>query len=153
MSMGTPVSAREKNPRAAFQSKGSGGFLIFVGPGVQLTSECKESCSCQEILEFWRWCWHVAGRDFVSSDSGERDAMPLGPHVRRILLEMFGEFVYWEDGITAKRSLSNSGRKRFVVSWHLSSNERRSMWQPVRPRFSSTLVKKRRSFVSGSRWS
>ena len=52
-------------------------FSHLRGPGVELASERKESCSCQEILEFRRWRWHAAACDLVSPDSGESNAMSL----------------------------------------------------------------------------
>ena len=76
-SLGTVHGEREEESSNGFPEQREPRFSHLRGPGVQLTSKRNELSSCQEVLEFWRWCWHAAARGLVSSDSGERDSISL----------------------------------------------------------------------------
>src|SRR6266446_4936095 len=85
---------RQKFP-GGFPEQREPRFVHLRGPGIQLTGECKESCSCEEILKFWRWGWQAAARGTLSCNSGERDSITLRHHAFCVLPKKFSVKVAW----------------------------------------------------------
>ena len=90
-------------------------IFSFSRPRRSVDEEREESCSCQEILEFRRWCRHAVARDL---------APPMPESVTRYPWDfMYAAFCLKSSevptvgkGVAAKRSLSNSAQKGIVAT-------------------------------------
>src|SRR5207247_10964750 len=87
----------------------------FHSPSFHLTSECSESGSCEEILEFWCRVWHAGACDLVSSKSRQHDPMPLQLHVCCIPFEKCRGF------FVGDRSRSEAGSVEFKLKRFLAA--------------------------------
>ena len=81
-------------------------FSHFRGPGFQLAMEGEESRSCQEILQFRRWCGRAMACNFTS-DAGKDDAVAFQFYVGSFCSKN-SEVRLFGIGVAARRWLSNS---------------------------------------------